>query len=109
MSIKEQQKAGIPAERRGQETGLGNSPEREHQSIGDTPAVRGRLTQANKMAADKSNLQISSSSATQRTTTPSTPAMTTGGTPGKSPGEAKFKRRLAKQRQAGKKAVRQRS
>ena len=88
-----QQKVGIPAKRRGQQMGFAGHPDQNRAKAGEPLAARGRLKK-NKMFADKSSQQISTSAASSRSNSPSTAAMNTGGHPGETTGETVFKRRL---------------
>ena len=90
-----QQKAGIPAKKRGQQMGQSSGSSlqeggRSHEKL----ALRGRLKKKNRMFADKSSQEIGSSPAMARTNSPSTTAVNTGGQPGETTGETVFKRRL---------------
>jgi len=86
-------KAGIGAQRRGQQMGDERStmsgtrdPQRE-----DTPALRGNRPEANEHFADASMQQVGSDGATPRSNTPSTPAAIPVDTPfGQSGGEQAF-------------------
>ena len=99
MASKEQQhKVGIPAKRRGQQVGFAGEADRNRERAKETLASRGHLKKVNKMFADKSSQQISTSAAMPRTNSPSTAAMNSGGRPGQTTGETVFKRRLKKQR-----------
>lgn len=96
-SKKEQSKAGIPAKRRGQQTGFEGQPDKTRVAKNEeTPALRGRRKEANKMFADKSSQHLMSDGATPRSNTPSIPAQTGGGHIGESGGERAFKKRQAK-------------
>jgi len=93
-----QQKVGIPTKRRGQQMGFAGHPDQNRAKAGETLAARGRLKKTNKMFADKSSQQISTSAASSRSNSPSTAAMNTGGHPGETTGETVFKRRLKRAR-----------
>ena len=93
-SRKQQQKVGIPADRRGQQTGTTGQTDHHSERGAETLASRGRLKEANKMFADKSSQQIGSDSTISRTTSPSMAAMTSGGHAGETTGEIIFKQRL---------------
>jgi hypothetical protein len=93
-SKQQQQKAGIPNKRRGQQMGFAGNPDQNRQASADTPALRGRRKQANQMFADQSANEIGSSPVTPRTNSPSTPALTTGGRPGQTAGETAFKKHM---------------
>ena len=99
-SKEQQQKVGIPAKRRGQQMGLAGEADRNRERAKESPASRGRLKKANKMFADNSSQQISTSAPMSRTNSPSTAGMNSGGRPGETTGETVFKRRL-KSRQGG--------
>src|SRR6267142_6436509 len=93
-SKEQQQKAGIPAKRRGQQMGFAGNPDQNRKAEAATPALRGRRKQTNNMFADRSSQEIGSSPAAPRTNSPSTPGMNTGGRPGETTGETVFKKRL---------------
>ena len=93
-SKQQQQKAGIPAKRRGQQMGFAGSPDQNREESTKTPALRGRHKQGNRMFGDRSSQEIGTSPVTPRTNSPSTPAVTTGGQPGETTGETAFKQRL---------------
>jgi len=97
-SRKQQQKVGIPAKRRGQQMGFAGQEARNSAAIRQTPALRGRLKQANKMFADKSSQQIGTGATSARATSPSVAAMNPKGHQGETSGETVFKQRLAKTR-----------
>jgi hypothetical protein len=99
VNQRDQRKVGIPARPRGQETGFGNNPDQNLQKMEDTPAIRGRRKNVNKMFADKSSQQAGSDAVTPSTTSPSTTAMHTDAK-GETGGERVFKKRLAKKRSA---------
>jgi hypothetical protein len=98
MSTKKaQQKAGAPPKPRGQEMGRGHDADQNREAMADTPSLRGRRKQANKMFADESSQHAGADAATPRSNTPSLPAaMPTGEPLGESGGERVFKRRQAK-------------
>jgi len=91
---KRHQKVGIPDKRRGQQMGLAGQPDKNRARENDAPASRGKLKQGNKMFADVSSQQISSSAGSSRSNSPSTPAMNTGVRPGETTAESVFRRRL---------------
>ncbi|MBV9211790.1 MAG: hypothetical protein JOZ52_14210 [Acidobacteria bacterium] len=99
-SRKEQSKAGIPPQPRGQEMGDERSinQDESRKAKEETPALRGRRKTANKLFADKSKQHETSDAATPRSNTPSLPAQTGGGHIGESGGERAFKKRQAKKR-----------
>ncbi len=100
-SKKEQSKAGIPARRRGQQTGFEGQPDKSRvEKNEETPATSGRRKEANKMFADKSRQHLMSDGATPRSNTPSLPAQTGGGHIGETGGEIAFKKRQARSRKA---------
>jgi len=78
--------------------GFTGHPDQSRAKAGGTLAARGRLKKANKMFADKSSQQISTSAASSRSNSPSTAAMNTGGHPGETTGETVFKKRLKRAR-----------
>lgn len=92
---KAQTKAGIPAARRGQETGDEKSPRDEKELAGDqTPALRGRHEGANKFFADDSSQHVGTGSGGPSDNSPSIPAAVPTGTKlGESGGEREFKER----------------
>jgi hypothetical protein len=94
-SRKTQAKAGIPAERRGQQMGDAaktNNPNKRAESEADTPALRGRRKTENQFFADDSAQQAGSDAATPRSNTPSvSAAIPTGQKLGESGGERAFK------------------
>ena len=96
---KAQSKAGIPANRRGQQMGdeRSNSPVKQEEAEANTPALRGKRKDANKFFADESSQQVGSDAATPRSNTPSLPAaMPTDIKKGESGGERVFKERQAR-------------
>ena len=100
VNKKAQSKAGIAANRRGQQMGdeRSNSPIKQEEAKADTPALRGKRKDANAFFADESSQHTGSDAATPRSNTPSLPAaLPTNVKKGESGGE-----RVAKQRQAKK-------
>ena len=101
VNKKAQSKAGIAANRRGQQMGderSTNVPAKQEEAEANTPALSGRRTDANKFFADESSQQTGSDAATPRSNSPSVPAaIPTGVKHGEPGGE-----RVAKQRQARK-------
>ena len=100
-SKKVQSKAGIPANRRGQQMGdeRSNSPNKLNEAKANTAALRGRRKNANEFFADASSQQVASNSARPRSNSPSLPAaIPTGEKLGESDGERVFKQRQAKGR-----------
>ncbi|HVG30462.1 MAG TPA: hypothetical protein VM864_12220 [Pyrinomonadaceae bacterium] len=104
-SRKAQSKAGIAAERRGQQMGDSRStnvPAKQEQAEAQTPALRGRRKQANKFYADDSAQAAGSNAARPRSNSPSIPAaLPTGKKLGEPGGEKAFKRRQAKKGEEG--------
>jgi hypothetical protein len=97
---KAQSKAGIPANRRGQQMGdeKTNSPNKMSEAKQNTPALRGRRKAANKFFADDTQQAVGGNAARPRSNTPSTPAaVPTNVKKGKPGGE-----KVSKQRQARK-------
>lgn len=94
-SKKAQNKAGIPARRRGQQMGDERSqPDERAESEKETPAARGRRKAANKFFADDSSQMTGSSGEAPRDNSPSVPAATPTDTKlGESGGERGFKAR----------------
>ncbi|HYG80184.1 MAG TPA: hypothetical protein VD861_07350 [Pyrinomonadaceae bacterium] len=96
-SKKDQHKVGIPAKPRGQEVGRGGTPDKERVAKEEeTPALRGRRKEANKMFADKSSQHTASDGTKPKSNSPSIPAQIGGGRVGESGGETGFKRRQKK-------------
>ena len=96
-SKKEQQKAGIPAKPRGQQTGFEGNPDKARVAKEEeTPALRGRRKVANKMFADKSSQHTASDATKPKSNHPSIPAQIGGGHVGETGGEITFKRRQKK-------------
>ena len=94
-SKKAQNKAGVPAVRRGQQMGDERSqPDKSAEAKRETPAQRGRRNAASKFYADKSSQSVGSDGEAPRDNTPSVPgAIPTGKKLGESGGERAFKRR----------------
>jgi|SRR5215213_4969552 len=99
-SKKAQNKAGIPARRRGQQMGDERSqPDKRTESEKATPATRGRRGDANKFFADDSSQMTGSRGESPRDNSPSIPAAVPTDTKlGESGGEREFK---ARQKTAG--------
>ena len=100
VNKKAQSKAGIAANRRGQQMGdersNSNIPSKQEETEANTPALRGKRKDANKFFADESSQQTGSDAATPRSNTPSLPAaIPTGVKHGESGGERVFKQRQA--------------
>lgn len=98
---RDQHTAGAPAKRRGQQTGFKGNPDQNRVEMEETPALRGRRKESNKMFADNSSQHIGSDSTKGSTNSPSTPAMNTS-IKGRAGGERGFKKRLATKRAVGK-------
>jgi hypothetical protein len=97
---KAQSKAGVPAQRRGQQMGdeRSSSPSKMSADKQNTPALSGRRKLANKFLGDASAQTGGGNLAAPRTNRPSTPAaVPTNVKKGESGGE-----RVSKQRQARK-------
>jgi hypothetical protein len=94
-SKKAQNKAGIPARRRGQQMGDERSaPDKRTESEKETPALRGRRKDANKFFADDSSQMTGSRGEVPRDNSPSVPAAApTNMKLGESGGEREFKAR----------------
>ena len=107
VSKRAQSKAGIPQKRRGQQMGDERSqPSKIKEAKHKTPALRGRLKDANKYFADDSSQAIASSGEAPSDNSPSTPAaMPTDTRVGESGGERAFKRRQASARKSGARAT----
>jgi hypothetical protein len=99
---KDQRKVGIPAKRRGQQMGVAGAPAQNRVAKADTPALRGRRKEANKMFADKSSQHVGTDASKPSTNSPSVPAMNTAKRKGESGGERAFKQRLKTKRAAKK-------
>jgi hypothetical protein len=97
---KAQSKAGIPANRRGQQMGdeKTNSPNKMSEAKQNTPALRGRRKAANKFFADDTQQAVGGNAARPRSNTPSTPAAVPTNVKKGEPGGEK----VSKQRQARK-------
>ena len=93
-SKKEQSKAGIPAQRRGQQMGDERSNANTQAAAEtNTPALSGRRKSANKMFGDKSSQQFASDAAGPSATSPSVSgAIPTGEPLGQSGGEKAFQK-----------------
>jgi len=94
-SKKAQNKAGIPAVRRGQQMGDERSqPDKSAESKKQTPAARGRRKDANKFFADDSSQMTGSDGEAPRDNSPSVAAaVPTNKKLGESGGERVFKAR----------------
>jgi hypothetical protein len=102
---KAQSKAGVPANRRGQQMGdeRSNSPVKQEEAEENTPALRGNRKDHSAFFADESSQQVGSNAARPRSNTPSLPAaMPTNVKKGESGGERVFKERQAKKAGKGK-------
>ena len=95
---KDQHKAGIRSKPRGQQMGTAGAPDQNREAKADTPALRGRRKNANKMFADKSSQHVATDASTPSTNSPSIPAMNTAKRKGESGGERVFKARLKTKR-----------
>jgi hypothetical protein len=95
---KTQSKAGVPAQRRGQQMGDERSqPDKTEEAKQNTPALRGRRKEANEFFADESSQQAGTRGETPRDNSPSVPAaIPTGTKQGESGGEREFKARQKK-------------
>ncbi len=73
---KAQRKAGIAAQRRGQQMGdeRSNSPNKMDEARENTPALRGRRKTANKFFADDTQQAVGGNAARPRSNSPSVPA-----------------------------------
>jgi hypothetical protein len=96
---KDQHTVGTPVRPRGQQMGFAGQRDQNREEKDETPALRGRRTNANKMFSDKSSQHIGSDPTTPMTNAPSLPAMNVK-VKGESGGEKEFKQRLAKNRRA---------
>jgi len=98
VSKKATSKAGIAANRRGQQMGdeRSNNPNQMEEAKADTAALRGKRKDANAFFADESAQQTGSDAATPRSNSPSLPAaLPTNVKKGESGGEKVFKERQA--------------
>jgi hypothetical protein len=105
VNKKAQSKAGIAANRRGQQMGdeRSNNPNVMEEAKADTPALRGKRKDTSKFFADESAQHTGSDAATPRSNTPSIPAaIPTDVKKGESGGEKVFKARQAKKTGKGK-------
>jgi hypothetical protein len=96
-SRKDQHKVGTPEKPRGQQMGFAGRRDQNREEMDNTPAVRGRRKNANKMFSDASSQHIASDSTKPSTNSPSVPAMNVKAK-GESGGEREFKKRLADRR-----------
>jgi hypothetical protein len=92
-SRKDQHKAGIPPKPRGQQTGFAGNPDQNREAKAETPALRGRRKNANKMFADNSSQHQATDAAKPKSNMPSIPAQEGGGHVGETGGELSLKRR----------------
>ena len=102
---KAQSKAGIAANRRGQQMGdeRSNSPVKQEEAKANTPALRGKRKDANKYFADDSSQQTGSNAARPRSNSPSIPAaIPTNVKKGEPGGERVFNEQQAKKSGKGK-------
>jgi hypothetical protein len=74
----QQRKVGIPAKRRGQQTGFAGVPDQNREVEAETPSLRGRFKENNRMFADKSSQGIGTSPASPKSNSPSTTGVITG-------------------------------
>ena len=95
---KDQHKVGSKQKPRGQQMGTDGAADQNRQEMKETPALRGRPKNANKMFSDKSTQHTGGDAVTPRTNTPSTPAMNAGVRKGESGGEKAFKAGLKNER-----------
>ncbi|PWT93892.1 MAG: hypothetical protein C5B55_03715 [Blastocatellia bacterium] len=95
--MKDQHKLGIPSKPRGQQTGFKGHQDHSRESMAETPALRGRRKEANKMFADASEQHIGGDATKPSTNSPSIPAMNVKAKTNAG-GEKVFKKRLAKNR-----------
>ena len=102
VNRKAQSKAGVPANRRGQQMGDERSkPAKIDEAQAETPALRGRRKAASKFFADDSSQTVGTRGETPRDNTPSVPAAVPVGVKlGESGGEAEFKARQKTARKA---------
>lgn len=94
---KDQHKAGIPQKPRGQEMGRGDDADQNRAAMKNTPALRGRLKEANQMFGDESAQHMGGDAVQPSSASPSLPAaIPTGVRMGESGGEKVFKRRQSR-------------
>ncbi len=72
MAKKDQHKAGIPPKPRGQQTGFAGNPDQNREEMKNTPALRGRRKNANKMFGDASEQHVATDATKPSTNSPST-------------------------------------
>jgi hypothetical protein len=70
---KDQHTVGTPEKPRGQQTGFAGNRDQNREAMEETPAVRGRRQNKNKMFSDASRQHTGASSAQPSTNQPSTP------------------------------------
>ena|SRR5918911_4319120 len=73
-SKKEQRKVGRKQKPRGQQTGFVGNPDQNREEMKDTPALRGRRKDADKMFADESTQHVATDAAKPMSNMPSIPA-----------------------------------
>jgi len=72
MAKKDQHKAGIPPKPRGQQTGFAGNPDQNREEMKNTPALRGRRKDDNKMFGDASEQHVATDATKPSTNSPST-------------------------------------
>ena len=72
MAKKDQHKAGIPPKPRGQQTGFAGNPDQNREEMNNTPALRGRRKDENKMFGDASEQHVATDATKPSTNSPST-------------------------------------
>ena len=72
MAKKDQHKAGIPPKPRGQQTGFAGNPDQNREEMKNTPALRGRRKNENKMFGDASEQHVATDATKPSTNSPST-------------------------------------
>lgn len=104
VSKKAQSKAGIAANRRGQQMGdeRSNNSTMPEEAKANTPALRGKRKDANAFFADDSQQAVGGNAAHPRSNSPSLPAaVPTNVKKGESGGEKVFKQRQARKGDKG--------
>lgn len=101
VSKKAQSKAGVAANRRGQQMGderSNNSSNKQEESKASTPALRGRRQDVNKFFADDSQQAVGGNAARPRSNSPSVAGAVPTGVKKGEPGGEKISRRRGTKR-----------
>ena len=72
---KDQHNVGTPAKPRGQQTGFAGNPAQNREEMKNTPAVRGRMKEKNKMFGDESEQHTGGNAVAPSTNSPSAPGV----------------------------------